>query len=349
MVQQGDDETPIPFDAVKIRARIEQSGLPIQELARLMGVHRGTVFTMLKNGMASPTLVRRLFDALEANEEGRRSRSIIRESDEQVHRITSPKDWSVFSVESPVFVAANGVNYQVAKLRNTLNPNRYARGKLYDLRHLTPTTLRNQEEHLLRHSKICANLHGEPRLPIHFDIRRLGEDSAWWVLDEWIEGKPLSTLMVEMPTVDPTIAKVIGSEILLALGTLHSHRIVVRELAPERVIVTHDMTRCVVTDFEMAKLLDGNISVRGKWKLQTPYRAPEISKNFPKPRSDLFSWGVIMSELLTGDFHADEKSLSKVVKDNLIVKLLLDCRKVVADDRPKSSSDVLKIWNDWKI
>ena len=56
-----------------------------------------------------------------------------------------------------------------------------------------------------------------------------------------------------------------------------------------------------------------------------------------------------MSELLTGDFHADEKSLSKVVKDNLIVKLLLDCRKVVADDRPESSSDVLKIWNDWKI
>lgn len=337
------------IDVAQVRNLIEKLGCSKQGLATLMGVERGTVFNLLKTGNASQDTIDRLFLALKVAEEERRSRSIIRELDEEIQRITCPRDWDVFSIETPMLVAANGVTYQVAKLRNTLNPDRYARGKLYDLRHLTATTLRAQKEHLLRHSKICASLHGEPRLPIHFDIRRLGEDSAWWVLDEWIEGKPLSTLMVEMTTVDPSIAKVIGSEILLALETLHSHRIVVRELAPERIIVTHDMTRCVVTDFEMAKLLDGNISVRGKWKLQTPYRAPEISRNSPEPQSDLFSWGVIMSELLTGDFNADEKALSTVVKDNLIVKLLLDCRKVVADDRPKSSSDVLKIWNDWKI
>jgi serine/threonine protein kinase len=287
--------------------------------------------------------------ALSIAEKNRLSRSIVPESEEPIHKLVCPKDWSVFSIVSPVLVAANGVSYVVAKVQNKLDTERFVRGKFYDLTHLTASTLKSREEHLLRHSKLCAKLIREPRLPIHFDVRRLAEDSGWWVFDEWIEGDPLSNLMVTMPSMDQSTVKVIGSETLLALGTLHSHRIVVRELAPERVIVTHDMTRCVVTDFEMAKLLDSNITVRGKWKLQTPYRAPEISRNSPEPQSDLFSWGVIMSELLTGDFNADEKALSTVVKDNLIVKLLLDCRKVVADDRPESSSDVLKIWNDWKI
>ena len=342
-------DTPEPIDTEKLKKLIDQRGISKEGLADLMGVHRGTVFNLLKTGKPSQDTLDRFYDALKIADEGRRSRTTLSESEERMHVLTAPSDWEVHSIVLPVLNAANGVSYEVAKLQNKLNPDRFVRGKFYDLRHLTAKTLPGRREHLLRHSKVCAMLHGEQRLPIHFDIRRLGKDSAWWVLDEWIDGKPLSNLMEEIPSIGPSIVKVIGSEILLALGTLHSHRIVVRELAPERVIVTDDMKHCVVTDFEMARLLDSDITVRGKWKLQTPYRAPEISKNSPEPRSDLFSWGVIMIELLTGNFVANEELLSKVVNDQSVVELLLDCRKVVADDRPESSSEVLKIWNEWKI
>ncbi len=350
--QQSDEQMvgkdkPV-IDTEKIKSLIDQLGLSKQGLADLMGVERGTVFNLLKTGKASQDTVDRLFDALKIAEEDRRSRSILRESEEKVHTLTGPADWTVYSVESPILVAANGVSYQVAKLQSDLNPSRFVRGKFYDLRHLTAATLPARMEQLLRHSKVCAILHGEPRLPMHVDIRRLGKDSAWWVLDEWIDGKPLSHMIDESTLVDQSTVKTIGSEILLALATLHSHRIVVRELAPERVIVSDDMQHCVVTDFEMAKLLDSEISVRGKWKVQTPYRAPEVSRNSPAPQSDLFSWGVIMSELLTGRFDADEKAMKAVVKDKSIVNMVLRCRKVVSDERPSTSGEVLEIWNDWK-
>ncbi len=94
-----------------------------------------------------------------------------------------------------------------------------------------------------------------------------------------------------------------GIELAEALAYLHSHKIVHRDLKPENVIVGNDL-RLKIIDFGTA-LLEG--ARRLTWRhlteaLGTPdYMSPEqIQGERGDQRSDIYAWGIIMYELLTG-------------------------------------------------
>jgi serine/threonine-protein kinase len=94
-----------------------------------------------------------------------------------------------------------------------------------------------------------------------------------------------------------------GRQLADALVYLHSHGIVHRDLKPENVLITADGT-LRITDFGTA-LLDG--AKRLTWRhlsesLGTPdYMSPEqIKGNRGDARSDIYAWGVLMYEVLTG-------------------------------------------------
>ena len=55
----------------------------------------------------------------------------------------------------------------------------------------------------------------------------------------------------------------------------------------------------VLTDFELAKLLDGNPTVAGRWP-DDEYRAPEIGEEGIDERADLYSWGRILVRAIAG-------------------------------------------------
>ncbi len=99
-----------------------------------------------------------------------------------------------------------------------------------------------------------------------------------------------------------------GRELALGLSYLHSRGVVHRDLKPENVLVGTD-GRLKIADFGTA-LVDG--AKRLTWKhltegLGTPdYMSPEqIQGSRGDHRSDLYAWGVIMYELITG--HAPFK------------------------------------------
>jgi serine/threonine-protein kinase len=94
-----------------------------------------------------------------------------------------------------------------------------------------------------------------------------------------------------------------GRQLADALVYLHSHGIVHRDLKPENVLITADGTLRLM-DFGTA-LLDG--AKRLTWRhfsesLGTPdYMSPEqIKGNRGDARSDIYAWGVLMYEVLTG-------------------------------------------------
>ncbi len=94
-----------------------------------------------------------------------------------------------------------------------------------------------------------------------------------------------------------------GRQLADALVYLHSHGIVHRDLKPENVLITAEGT-LRITDFGTA-LLDG--AKRLTWRhlsesLGTPdYMSPEqIKGNRGDARSDIYAWGVLMYEVLTG-------------------------------------------------
>ena len=94
-----------------------------------------------------------------------------------------------------------------------------------------------------------------------------------------------------------------GRQLAEAIAYLHSHGIVHRDLKPENILVTAD-GQLKIADFGTA-MLEG--AKRLTWKhltesLGTPdYMSPEqIQGERGDARSDIYAWGVMMYELLTG-------------------------------------------------
>jgi serine/threonine-protein kinase len=121
---------------------------------------------------------------------------------------------------------------------------------------------------------------------------------------EYIEGQNLRRCMQEFTEPVPiALAVDWGRQLARALAYLHSRGITHRDLKPENVLVT-DAGTLKVVDFGTALLAGAR---RLTWRhvsegLGTPdYMSPEqIQGGRGDPRSDIYSWGVILYELLTG-------------------------------------------------
>jgi serine/threonine protein kinase len=119
---------------------------------------------------------------------------------------------------------------------------------------------------------------------------------------EYIDGEPLRLRMRGGP-LDVATAAAWGRQLAETLAYLHGQGIVHRDLKPENILVTPD-DRLVIADFGTAQLAGAR---RLTWKhlsesLGTPdYMSPEqVQGARGDARSDIYAWGVIMFEMLTG-------------------------------------------------
>ena len=134
-------------------------------------------------------------------------------------------------------------------------------------------------------------------------IHDVGEDEATntpFIVMEFIEGQTLEALGrgERLPT--PTALDLV-KQISEALDYAHSHQIVHRDIKPANIIVTPD-GRTKIADFGIAKLQLTQFTQPGQ-VLGTPaYMSPEqLTGGAVDGRSDIFSLGVILYWLLTGD------------------------------------------------
>ncbi|MFI5041985.1 MAG: serine/threonine-protein kinase, partial [Acidimicrobiales bacterium] len=121
---------------------------------------------------------------------------------------------------------------------------------------------------------------------------------------EYIEGDNLRRVLRKGPDVLPVDTVIDwGRQLARAIAYLHSQGIVHRDLKPENVLVTAD-GHLKIADFGTA-MLEG--ARRLTWKhlsesLGTPdYMSPEqVQGERGDDRSDIYAWGVMMYEMLTG-------------------------------------------------
>jgi serine/threonine-protein kinase len=127
-----------------------------------------------------------------------------------------------------------------------------------------------------------------------------------YVAFELIDGESLRELLRAKGRLEPAAAGAIARSILEALAEAHAAGVVHRDLKPENVLVAAD-GRLLVTDFglavhlpqEMAQSLgeDEAAPVAGS----VPYLAPEVREGQGSDaRGDLYAFGVVLFELLTG-------------------------------------------------
>jgi hypothetical protein len=131
-------------------------------------------------------------------------------------------------------------------------------------------------------------------------------EGLFYLIMEFVAGTSLRHLLEQRrPT--PGEAMRIVSQICDALEYAHARRVVHRDIKPEDILVD-DEGLAKVADFGMAKMLeaapdDDHVTDAGH-RLGTPhYRAPEQARGSREvdQRADIFSLGVVLYEMLTGD------------------------------------------------
>ncbi len=134
------------------------------------------------------------------------------------------------------------------------------------------------------------------------------EDNIYYIVMELIQGKTLKQIINEDGALPWKWSVNIAIQIASALEAAHKNNIVHRDIKPHNIIITEDGV-AKVTDFGIAKAVSNStITAFGTTIGSVHYFSPEHAKGgFTDAKSDLYSLGVVMYEMLTGrvPFDAD--------------------------------------------
>ena len=135
------------------------------------------------------------------------------------------------------------------------------------------------------------------------------DGNLYYIVMELIKGKTLKEIIVEEKGPLPWKWSVnIATQIASALEIAHKNHIIHRDIKPHNIIITEDGV-AKVTDFGIAKAVSNStITAFGTTIGSVHYFSPEHARGgFTDEKSDLYSLGVVMYEMLTGKvpFDAD--------------------------------------------
>ena len=134
------------------------------------------------------------------------------------------------------------------------------------------------------------------------------ENNIYYIVMELIQGKTLKQIIDEDGVLPWKWALNISIQIASALEVAHKNNIVHRDIKPHNIIITEDGI-AKVTDFGIAKAVSNStITAFGTTIGSVHYFSPEHARGgYTDAKSDLYSLGVVMYEMLTGrvPFDAD--------------------------------------------
>ena len=134
------------------------------------------------------------------------------------------------------------------------------------------------------------------------------EENIYYIVMELIQGKTLKEIINEDGVLPWKWSLDIAMQIASALEVAHKNNIVHRDIKPHNIIITEDGV-AKVTDFGIAKAVSNStITAFGTTIGSVHYFSPEHARGgYTDAKSDLYSLGVVMYEMLTGrvPFDAD--------------------------------------------
>lgn len=263
---------------------------------------------------------------------------------EQVSPWNHP-EWEVVpDTLSSLRVMSNGLVMRTAKVRHRVLQNEFGRAKLYDIAGM-PSAVRSQcHETLTRHAAVCRRVAPSPYISTNLTMTALQDQSIWTAVDTWVDGVSLAEKLDSNGFPHEHVHMVM-TQIARGIETLHSERIVLRELHPESILLCEPEKRCLLTDLELAKLLEVETTVSSRWT-QNPYRAPEVSGGVSKPQADLYSLGRLLVRLITGtlpDYPHDVGALETVLTTGPLLDLAQNCLSPNWKKRPVSVNELLSL------
>lgn len=195
----------------------------------------------------------------------------------------------------------------------------------------------------------------------------IGHRHIQYIVMELIKGKTLKELIIEKGHISNKDAINYSIQIADALKAAHKNNIVHRDIKPQNIMITED-GMAKVTDFGIARIsTSATITYTSSILGTVHYISPEQAKGkFINYKSDLYSLGIVMYEMITGrvPFDAensvgialkhiqDEVVPPKSINPNVSNKLndiVLKCLEKNPDDRFENASDLIEHLKDDSI
>jgi eukaryotic-like serine/threonine-protein kinase len=153
-------------------------------------------------------------------------------------------------------------------------------------------------ERFRREAKNAASL-SHPNIVSIYD--RGEAEGTYYIAMEYLDGRSLKELIVARGPAPIHLAVDYTRQILAAIRFAHRHGIVHRDIKPHNVLVDGE-GRLKVTDFGIARAGVSQMTEAGSIIGTAQYLSPEQAKGAPVDQtSDLYSVGVVLYELLTGE------------------------------------------------
>ena len=337
-------------EIVLTRMRIEE-GLTLTDIHKMTGLSKDTIRKMFSGKPVFLTslveMVSTVFNIKNATEvlhPEELAKLGVRTEVSEDGRVL---EWKIEDYLSGWKETSNGLQFQLARLRHRFLDGRVARGKCYELRHMTTAERDEVETHLQRHADVCQKIDQHPNIARNITAAYVND--LWWVLDAWEDGATLlDRLMTER--FSEYELKFIMTGIASGLARLHQVDIIRRELTPASVILLASSDRPILTDMELAKIAGSGATVAPKEWPDDPYRALEVTGNTPLDvRADVYSWGRIFFHAATGSIC--ERGAETLPDGDMIPpavgELALQSVELLPDNRPDNMESILKALEGW--
>jgi beta-lactam-binding protein with PASTA domain/predicted Ser/Thr protein kinase len=153
-------------------------------------------------------------------------------------------------------------------------------------------------ERFRREAKNAAGL-SHPNIVSIYDRGEF--DGTYYIAMEYLEGRTLKELIVRNGPTPVPIAIDYTRQILSAVAFAHRNGVVHRDIKPHNIVVGRD-GRLKVTDFGIARSGASQMTEAGSIIGTAQYLSPEQAKGaHVDQRSDLYSVGIVLYEMLTGE------------------------------------------------
>ncbi len=189
------------------------------------------------------------------------------------------------------------------------------------------------QSRFFREAKSAGRLN-HPNIVTVYDV---GEaDDVAYIAMEFLTGQTLRDLLDSGVVIPMSTARNIASRLAHALDYAHENGVVHRDIKPANIMVAADRS-VKLMDFGIAQLPTGSQTIHGTVLGSPKYMAPEqVAGHVADGRSDVFSLGVVLYELLTGQvpFNADNLSaiMYKIVHDEALPPRRVNARVPAAFD-----------------
>lgn len=159
----------------------------------------------------------------------------------------------------------------------------------------------NFVERFRREAQAAANL-SHPNIVNVYDWGKY--EGTYFIAMEYVQGRTLAEILKTNKTLTPKQAAEVASEVAAALGFAHEAGLAHRDIKPANILIGAN-GQVKVADFGIARAMnsatESNLTQAGSVMGTASYFSPEQAQGAqPDPRSDLYSLGVVMYEMVAG-------------------------------------------------